>query len=709
MLFRGIMDIKKASYDYSLKCIPIPNHDAHTRGVINKAEQFLQRLRWKVHFFFNPSDKPPKETFGFNTRRNAPQNNTLTNFEHDMTHLISNLEYTDKKTPFQKKIINDAKNIRNSNQIFVTADKTSNVYQLDKNTYDKLLTNNVTSHYEKTTTNTENKINTEAKQITDTLKISDRVEPIAHKNAYITLKDHKENFPNNVKCRLINPTKTNIGKISKTILQNINEQIRTKLKLQQWRSTTDALNWFKKLEDKKRLKFIQLDIVDFYPSITETLFNAAINFASQTTDISPTDKATLHNARQSILIHNDHTWKKTTGLFDVTMGSYDGCELCELVGLYTIHKMQQNFPDINFGLYRDDGLGTLKHTPKTKLERTKKAIFKMFKDELGLAITLETDLTVVNFLDVTLDLHSDKYHPFRKPNDNPTYIHKHSNHPPHVAKQLPIAVNKRLNEISCDKESFNNSKTDYEKALKDSNLDHKLTYNANNEPKSKKNQRKRNVIWFNPPYSTALNTNLGREFLKLIDKHFPVNNPLSKIINRRTVKLSYSCTENLQTIMQNHNRKTLAKTTTNENKRCNCRNKATCPIPGNCCAEKIVYQATVKHDDGKTAVYIGSTETNFKARYNNHKKSFNHEKYKSETTLSKHLWDNRINKTHNITWKILKQCNTYDIGQKNCDLCLSEKFYIIKNFKSPNLINKRTDIGNKCVHLKKQTFQSAIT
>ena len=102
--------------------------------------------------------------------------------------------------------------------------------------------NNVTSIYEKTTMSTENNINSKAKEITQALDISDRVEPIAHKAAYITLKDHKDNFPNNVKCRLINPTKSNIGKISKQMLQDINEKIRTELNLQQWRSTNEALS-----------------------------------------------------------------------------------------------------------------------------------------------------------------------------------------------------------------------------------------------------------------------------------------------------------------------------------------------------------------------------------------------------------------------------------------------------------------------------------
>ena len=126
------MDINKANFSYSLKNIPIPSVDTYMRGIINKAEEFLQRVRWKVHFFENPTKQLKKETFGFATRRNAPQSKSLIEFEHDITNLISNLEYTDHKTPFQKQLDRDTKNIRSSDKIFVNADKTSNVYQVSK-------------------------------------------------------------------------------------------------------------------------------------------------------------------------------------------------------------------------------------------------------------------------------------------------------------------------------------------------------------------------------------------------------------------------------------------------------------------------------------------------------------------------------------------------------------------------------------------------
>ena len=161
----------------------------------------------------------------------------------------------------------------------------------------------------------------------------------------------------------------------------------------------------------------------------------------------------------------------------------------------------------------------------------------------------------------------------------------------------------------------------------------------------------------------------------------------------------------MKTIISNHNRKILSTDKPPTIVRCNCHEKTTCPVPGECCRPNVIYHATVHHNDGKTAEYIGSTEPEFKWRYANHKKSFHHAKYKTETTLSSYVWDNKLNPTPNISWKFLKTCSTYDIGSKTCDLCLSEKFFIIKNLHRVNIINKRTDIGNSCPHRRKKSFR----
>ena len=90
------------------------------------------------------------------------------------------------------------------------ADKSVNFYKLDAPEYNRLLNDNIT----KTSKKSEKKlnvINDEARSVARALNIDDRVELIATNDAFITLKDHKENFANNPTCRLINPSKTELG------------------------------------------------------------------------------------------------------------------------------------------------------------------------------------------------------------------------------------------------------------------------------------------------------------------------------------------------------------------------------------------------------------------------------------------------------------------------------------------------------------------
>ena len=93
------------------------------------------------------------------------------------------------------------------------------------------------------------------------------------REAFISLKDHKENFENNPKCQLINPAKSNSGKISKLILDKVNAHLRTILNVNQWRNTQNVIEWFANIEQKSRHSFISFDIVDFYPSISENLLD----------------------------------------------------------------------------------------------------------------------------------------------------------------------------------------------------------------------------------------------------------------------------------------------------------------------------------------------------------------------------------------------------------------------------------------------------
>ena len=89
-----------------------------------------------------------------------------------------------------------------------------------------LLNNNVTKAYEKADKLLEKAINSEAREIAKSYKIHDRAEIMPKSEAFISLKDHKENFHQNYSCRLINPCKSNLGKVTKSILDRINRDLR---------------------------------------------------------------------------------------------------------------------------------------------------------------------------------------------------------------------------------------------------------------------------------------------------------------------------------------------------------------------------------------------------------------------------------------------------------------------------------------------------
>ena len=101
------------------------------------------------------------------------------------------------------------------------ADKTSNIYEMTLEEYNKLLKENITKTYKDAPSKLQASINFEAKHIASKLALSDRIEHLAKTPVYITLKGHKENFHTSTPCRLINPCKSEIRKISKRILEGI--------------------------------------------------------------------------------------------------------------------------------------------------------------------------------------------------------------------------------------------------------------------------------------------------------------------------------------------------------------------------------------------------------------------------------------------------------------------------------------------------------
>ena len=159
----------------------------------------------------------------------------------------------------------------------------------------------------------------------------------------------------------------------------------------------------------------------------------------------------------------------------------------------------------------------------------------------------------MDYLDLTFNLTDSCYRPFNKTNNEINYIHKQSNHPLSIMKQLPLSVERRLSKLSSNEKIFNDSIPIYQEALTKAGCNHKLTYQKHDQKKGNSQQRKRQIIWFNPPYSKNVTTKVGKLFLSLTDKHFPPHHKLHKLFNQNNVKISYSCLTNIKSIISSHN------------------------------------------------------------------------------------------------------------------------------------------------------------
>ena len=318
--------------------------------------------------------------------------------------------------------------------------------------------------------------------------------------------------------------------------------------------------------------------------------------------------------------------------------------------------------------------------------------------DCGLSITIKCNLKSIDFLDVTFDLVKDIYKLYRKPSNKPLYINKHSNHPPNMLKQLPKSIEKPISQTSSNIDVFNRSIKIYNDALHESNFKETLQFvipAPKNNDENQKRKRKRNIIWFNPPYSKNVKTNIGKTFLQLLSKHFPKDHQMHKIFNKNTVKVSYSCMNNISSILSTHNKNIL-----NPKQRSfgyNCRNKDNCPLDGECLTPNIIYRADITTDNDHKYYYVTS-EATFKHRHSNHTRDFKHVKYQHSTELAKYIWQLKNNNfNYSIEWsKVHGYANSL-----LCKLCLIEKYWIIKHFDDLNLLNKKSELISKCRHRNK--------
>ena len=160
--------------------------------------------------------------------------------------------------------------------------------------------------------------------------------------------------------------------------------------------------------------------------------------------------------------------------------------------------------------------------------------------------------------------------------------------------------------------------------------------------------------------------------------HFPPTNKSHKIFNHNTVKVNYSCTQNILQIIKGHN-KELTQVKQLHQFECNCCNKTKCPLNGICHKEDVIYKCTVLTTFQPKKVYFGFAKAELKKQRYSHTQSFHNENYSNSTTLSKYVWKKKKTKkeTATLKWEIIQTAAPYTNKTKPYSLFLQEKLAIL--------------------------------
>ena len=200
---------------------------------------------------------------------------------------------------------------------------------------------------------------------------------------------------------------------------------------------------------------------------------------------------------------------------------------------------------------------------------------------------------------------------------------------------LPMNINNRLSRLSANEDVFNEAAPPYQQALIDSGYEHILKFQPNIRSIDRKRNRNRKCIWFNPPWSSNVKSNIGAQFLRIISECFSRGHILHKVFNRNNVKVSYRTMDNVRKIVSRHSNKIM----NNQNPPqppppCRCR--VLSPLcPNQCKTKDVIYMCRVAPPNNQDVeTYTGLTSQTFKKRWDQHMSDCR----KGEgTTLASHI------------------------------------------------------------------------
>ena len=103
----------------------------------------------------------------------------------------------------------------------------------------------------------------------------------------------------------------------------------------------------------------------------DDILKTSLSFANEYQNIPEGDMCIIIHSRKSFLFSENLLWKKkdSEGCFDVTMGIYDGAEIC---GIYILSHLSTITDKNDCGLYRDDGLLVLRNVNEQPIDRVRK-------------------------------------------------------------------------------------------------------------------------------------------------------------------------------------------------------------------------------------------------------------------------------------------------------------------------------------------------
>ena len=189
--------MEKLNFGYPLKNIPIPDEKSCKLRLSEKIEISIQKMRWRASFFINNNKKATEDykqgfSYGLKSGRSPPQVKDLIQFEDDLVRIVKELNFRKVKNNFQKVLCEDMKQVYTSKKTRTPADKTSNIYRLNKNDYLNLLTNAITKTYKKANKNIGTKINKEGIKFAKQEDILDKIEINGKGNKYYSKRSQRE-------------------------------------------------------------------------------------------------------------------------------------------------------------------------------------------------------------------------------------------------------------------------------------------------------------------------------------------------------------------------------------------------------------------------------------------------------------------------------------------------------------------------------------